>query len=308
MTFGHSTHADAASPAMSHFDWTWAGASIACGVTRLGAGSTALLLPALSSISIRSEMWPLQQRLAARHATIAVDWPGFGGDDKPPVRWTPEAMAAWLSHVLTAVAPDPALIVAAGHAAGYVLRHYAGAPAAAPRLALVAPTWRGPLPTMMGRRPDWLGRVRSAMDTPVLGQALYGLNLNDFVVRKMASGHVYSDPAFLTPALMSQKRRIWQAHGARFASVRFVTGALDPFLDPETARAAAAALPADRVQFIWGADAPRKSKAEMEALAAAAGVAPTVLPHGKLGVHEEFAEGVADAILGDGPAADRPGP
>jgi len=77
-----------------------------------------------------------------------------------------------------------------------------------------------------------------------------------------------------------------------------VTGALDPFETGDDARAAAAAMPRGHLQMIWGAETPRKSKAEMEALAAAAGVTPTVLPRGKLGLHEEFADDVSAAILG----------
>jgi len=52
-----------------------------------------------------------------------------------------------------------------------------------------------------------------------------------------------------------------------------------------------------RALLIWGEERPRKSKAKMEALAAAAGVMPTVLPHGKLGLHEEFAGDAAAAIF-----------
>lgn len=277
--------------------WSWGGRDLTCALTRRGAGPRALVLPALSSISTRGEMAPLQALLSERFETVAPDWPGFGTDDKPRVAWTPAAMAAWLDHVLSRVVPDPALIVAAGHAAGYLLRHFAGDPARAPQLTLVAPTWRGPLPTMMGRRPGWLSRVRAAVDMPVAGPALYALNLNGLVIRRMAKGHVYADPAWLTPARMDAKRRVSRAAGARFASVRFVTGALDPFETGDDARAAAAAMPRGRVQMIWGAETPRKSKAEMEALAAAAGVTPTVLPHGKLGLHEEFADDVAAAIL-----------
>jgi len=125
---------------------------------------------------------------------------------------------------------------------------------------------------------------------PVAGPALYALNLNALVIRRMATGHVYADPAWLTPARMDAKRRVSRASGARFASVRFEIG--------DDARAAAAAMPRGRVEMIWGAQTPRKSKAEMEALAAAAGVTPTVLPHGKLGLHEEFAGDVSAAILG----------
>ena len=63
-----------------------------------------------------------------------------------------------------------------------------------------------------------------------------------------------------------------------------------------TAALAAAAMPRGRVQMIWGEETPRKPKAKMEALAAAAGVTPTVLPQRKLGSHQEFADDVAAAI------------
>lgn len=52
-----------------------------------------------------------------------------------------------------------------------------------------------------------------------------------------------------------------------------------------------------RALLIWGEETPRKSKAKMGALAAAAGVTPTVLPHGKLGLHEEFAGDATAAIF-----------
>jgi len=182
--------------------WSWGGQDLTCALTRQGTGPRALLLPALSSISTRGEMAPLQALLAERFETLAPDWPGFGTDDKPRVAWTPAAMAGWLDHVLSRVVPNPDLIVAAGHAAGYLLRHFADNPARAPQLALVAPTWRGPLPTMIGRRPAWLARVRAAVDIPVAGPALYALNLNALVIRRMAKGHVYADPAWLTPAWM----------------------------------------------------------------------------------------------------------
>ena len=279
------------------FDWSWAGADISCPLTRQGNGPLALLLPALSSISTRSEMQPLQARMAARYETLAPDWPGFGTSDKPRVDWTPAAIAAWLERLLTIVAPQPVLIVAAGHAAGYILRYFSRHTDEVPRTVLVAPTWRGPLPTMMGRRPAWLAHVRRAIDMPLTGPALYALNLNPFVIGRMAKGHVYSEPTWLTPERMAQKRAVARARGARFASVRFVTGALDPFEATEDAQAAAAALSKGRLELIWGAETPRKSRAEMMALAEAARVTPTVLPAGKLALHEEFASDVAELIL-----------
>lgn len=276
-------------------DWPVEGAIVRCGATRLGTGPPALMLPALSSISTRAEMRPLQEVLSERFETLAVDWPAFGDHPKPACRWTPAMLDAYIGHILTDVAPRPSVLFAAGHAAGYALRAVTRAPDEAGRRVLIAPTWRGPFPTMLGRRPGWLARLRGAVDAPALGPLVYALNLNDLVIRRMARGHVYSDPNWLTAERLADKRPVAHAAGARFASIRFVTGALDPFETGEAFRAAAMAM-ADRLLLVWGAETPRKSLAEMQALAATLRAAPVVLPRGKLGVHEEFPHDVGSAI------------
>ena len=48
------------------------------------------MLPALSSISTRSEMWPLQQRLGSWFTTLAIDWVGFGDHGRVRGRDAPE--------------------------------------------------------------------------------------------------------------------------------------------------------------------------------------------------------------------------
>jgi len=50
-------------------------------------GPTLLLLPALSSISTRHEMHPLQERLAFAFSTITIDWSGFGDQPRPALVW-----------------------------------------------------------------------------------------------------------------------------------------------------------------------------------------------------------------------------
>jgi len=57
-------------------EWTWRGQTVRLGTSASGTGPQVLLLPALSSISTRHEMRPLQERLAPRYATLSVDWPG----------------------------------------------------------------------------------------------------------------------------------------------------------------------------------------------------------------------------------------
>jgi pimeloyl-ACP methyl ester carboxylesterase len=224
-----------------------------------------------------------------------VDWPGFGEAPRPQLDWTPDACAAFLAFVLSSVMPYPHAIIAAGHAATYVLTHAASASAQPTRLVLVAPTWRGPLPTMAGGHRPFFDRLCRLVDRATVGPLIYRLNVNPFVVRRMGAGHVYSDPAFLDEERLRQKLAVVRADGARFASVRFVTGRLDPLASREAfldvARRAGAPI-----LLVYGADTPPKSRAEMEALAAVPGVRTARLPRGKLAVHEEFPDATVNAI------------
>ncbi|WP_148360573.1 alpha/beta fold hydrolase, partial [Acidisphaera rubrifaciens] len=83
--------------------WRWQGHSLPVGQEVRGEGSPVLLLPALSSISTRREMAGLQDRLAARHRVIAIDWPSFGEAPRPAVAWTPAALTDFLAHALAAI-------------------------------------------------------------------------------------------------------------------------------------------------------------------------------------------------------------
>src|ERR1700730_13073332 len=119
-------------------DWNWRGEIIRLGADASGTGPKVLLLPALSSISTRREMQVLQERLARRHSTLSVDWPGFGEGARPQLDWTPDAYAAFLAFLLTSVITHPHAIIAAGHAATYVLKHAASASGPTTRLVLIA--------------------------------------------------------------------------------------------------------------------------------------------------------------------------
>jgi pimeloyl-ACP methyl ester carboxylesterase len=240
-------------------------------------------------------MRPVQERLASNFTTVAVDWPGFGDEPRPAIRWRPDANVAFLRHVLTEVVPRPFATVAAGHAASYALAVGAAAPNSTGRLCLIAPTWRGPLPTMMGGRRrlgKWIAR---AGDLPVLSQLLYRLNVNPPVVRMMARGHVYVDPNWLQGERLTQKMAVVRATGARHASIRFVAGVLD-LMTSRSDFIEAARRFKEPILVLYGAATPRRSKAEMQALTALPNVRSVELPSGKLGVHEEFPDEVAAVV------------
>ena len=163
------------------------------------------------------------------------------------------------------------------------------------RLCLIAPTWRGPLPTMMGKRHPAFARIVRAVDNPVLGPLLYRLNVNRFVVRMMARGHVYADPDWLTGSRLAAKLAVTRTVGARHASVRFVAGELDTVQSRAEFLALAERI-ADPILVLYAAGTPPKSKAEMEALAALPSIRVARLSSGKLAVHEECPDAAANAI------------
>ena len=210
----------------STLDWNWRGTDIHVDVDTRGSGPALLLLPALSSISTRHEMDPLAERLARHYSSLCVDWPGFGDGARPQVDWTPDAYAAFLSFLMTRGDPAAHAIIAAGHAATYALAQAANAPAA-PRLILIAPTWRGPLPTVWGDAarsspappPGRSARHRAA-DLPAQRQPVRGA-ANGGRPRLYRAGVPERER-------LRQKLEVVRAPGARFASVRFVTGGLDP--------------------------------------------------------------------------------
>jgi len=111
----------------------------------------------------------------------------------------------------------------------------------------------------------------------------------------MALGHVYRNPGALPEPLLAEKLAVTRAAGARHASIRFVTGELDPMASREEFLGTARQV-TDPILLVYGADTPAKSKAEMAELAALPNVRPVLLPAGKLAVHEEFADETAAAV------------
>lgn len=272
--------------------WTWQGQQLRIVYETLGQGTPVLLLPAFSTVSTRGEMAGLAKLLSPHFQVVAVDWLGFGQSSRLPLDYRPQLYHDFLRDFVnnhTSIA-----VVAAGHAAGYVMQLAATGSAVFSKIVLVAPTWRGPL-TVMGANEQIAGTVRQAVRSPLLGQALYKLNTTPSFLRLMYQRHVYTDATKLTPDFINQKWQITQQPGARFAPAAFVTGALDPVKNQADFLAWFQPLPAPTLVVI-GEQSPAKSKAEMEALASLSGVQALKLP-GSLGLHEEYADQLAEIVL-----------
>ena len=279
------------------FAWRWGGRPVSVAHEEVGdaGGAPVLCLPAFSTISTREELRPLAGLLAAEgFRCTLLDWPGFGDSDRLRLDYGPDLFRHFLAAFAEGRGPGLG-VVACGHAAGYALELARARPGSVGALALVAPTWRGPLPTAMGEhRRDAYAWVRRAVRAPVLGELLYRANTSAPVVRMMMRRHVYGDPATTTPALVEAKRAVARRPGARFAPAAFVTGALDPVHD----RAAFLALldpPPAPTLLLQGEATPPRSAAEMGAMAAMPGVESHRVP-GALSPHEEHAPALAPPI------------
>ncbi|MEB3332547.1 MAG: alpha/beta hydrolase [Synechococcaceae cyanobacterium] len=299
-----SPAAPAWQPLESSYHWQppGAGRPIRVLVSRQGGNGPAwLLLPALSTISSRHEWQPLITALAARFgshadapALISVDWPGFGDSERRRLAYDAPLLARFLHDLRHDCAPSDCALVAAGHAAGIALlaeqRH--GLPMR--EWLLVAPTWRGPLPTMARRRSRLFPLLRSLVELPLLGPPLYWLNTCRPLLAAMSRRHVDVAGAGLMPEGLAQRQRVARRSGARFASAAFVTGGLDPFDHPDDWLRAARLL-ASPLTVVIADQAPPRSLAQMRALAACAD-RQGQLP-GRLGAHQECGEELATWLL-----------
>lgn len=278
-----------------NYRWTWEGQPLTVVYETLGEGTPVLLLPAFSTVSTRGEMRGIAKRLSSQFQVVSLDWPGFGQSDRLPLDYRSELYHQFLQDFVRTVLERPTAIVAAGHAAGYAMQVAKQMPQSISKIVLVAPTWRGPLPTM-GVNRQLAGGVRQMVRSPLLGQGLYKLNTTPSFLRLMYRRHVYVDEAKLTPAFIDQKWQITQQPGARYAPAAFVTGAIDPV--KERADFLALFQPLSMpVTVIIGEQAPPASRAEMDAISELPGVQTSVLP-GSLGMHEEYGDAVAEVILG----------
>lgn len=258
----------------------------------LGKGSPLLLLPSFSSVSTRSEVGELAKLLAPNFQVVAIDWPGFGESSRPSLNYRPEIYQHFLEDFLKAVFNTPITVVAAGHAASYVLQ-LAVKQTAFSKIVLLAPTWRGPLPTM-GASQQIAGIVRELVRSPILGQALYKLNTTQSFLSFMYRRHVFTDAAKITPSFIEKKWQTTQQPGARFASAAFVTGNLDAVREQSDFLELVQSLTVP-LMVVIGESSPPKSREEMNALVALPGVRSVVIP-GSLGLHEEYPAVVLEAV------------
>jgi pimeloyl-ACP methyl ester carboxylesterase len=277
------------------YDWRWNQNPVSIVYEVMGAGLPVLLLPALSTISTREEMRPLAEKLAAKYQVYLLDWVGFGESDRPRVKYEPKMFRMMLRSFVEETFDEPIVVMAAGHGAGYVMEMVTDDPKPWSWVVLFAPTWRGPLPSMMGDgKRKWFSLIHGLVRSPILGQFLYALNTTRFFLKFMMKRHVYANKSNMTKEVVRSKWQATQGKGKRFASAAFVTGALDPVRSSEAWLSYFQPIRVP-VLMVIGEQMPPKSRGEDEVVAHFSGVQVIRTP-GSLSLHEEYTEEVFTEI------------
>lgn len=120
---------------------------------------------------------------------------------------------------------------------------------------------------------------------------------NEKAIESQYKSHVYADPENVTRAIIESRYALTKQKGARYAPAAFLTGLLDPVNSREEFVALFAGLDGKiPVLVVSASGAPKRSKAEMEALKGAKGVVKFVEVPGALLPQEEYPQAVAEQL------------
>ena len=259
-------------------------------------GDIWLLLPALSTVSSRGEWHDFADAMDERCELVSFDWPGFGDSERPAIAYNAntlrEALTGILQH-LQGADLNKINVVAAGHSAPIALGLAEQCSRQWAQIVVVAPTFRGPLPTMTGRAGQSFNWVRRLVELPLIGPLLYRLNTSRPILKLMLRRHVWVNRNLLTPQRLREQQQISRQPGARFASVAFVSGGLDAASDSRWWLAQIQNLHCP-LHVVLANEAPPRSKQEMLTLADKADRVSEI--DGRLGLHEEFGQELAQGV------------
>ncbi|PNX98368.1 hypothetical protein L195_g026616 [Trifolium pratense] len=271
-----------------------------------------LMMPTISDVSTVEEWRLVAEDIAKRNGSVnyratIVDWPGLGYSDRPKIDYNADVLEKFLVDFVNSPdgpvkQPDNELVIfGGGHAASIVVRAAKKGLVKPKAIAAVAPTWAGPLPIVFGRDSSMetrYGLLRGTLKAPAVGWMMYNMLVsNENAIQSQYKSHVYANPDNVTPAIVESRYALTKRKGARYLPAAFLTGLLDPVTSREEFLQLFADLEGKIPVFVVSAKgAPKRSKAEMEALKGAKGVTKFAEVSGALLPQEEYPALVAEEL------------
>lgn len=131
-----------------------------------------------------------------------------------------------------------------------------------------------------------------------MGWMMYNVLVsNEKAIQSQYKSHVYADPENVTPSIVESRYALTKQKGARYVPAAFLTGLLDPVNSREQFIELFAGVQGKTPVLVMSTSgAPKRSKAEMEALREANGVTKFVEVPGALLPQEEYPKVVAEEL------------
>ncbi|SEH12427.1 Pimeloyl-ACP methyl ester carboxylesterase [Natronorubrum sediminis] len=230
-----------------------------------------VLLHGIYAGSSSHEFEPIVERLAEEYRVFAVDLPGFGRSERPPLVYSATLYAEFVRDFVDDVTDDP--IVVASSLTGAFAADAAGE-TDIEQLVLVGPT------AETGEERPW---VRTLLRTPVVGTTLFNVLASKPSIRYFYDRDGYYDSSRIDEREVEYAWKSAHQPGARYAPASFASGTLDPEFDLAT-ELAALETP---TTLVWGRDAELVPLAEGRDLAEAADLDLVVIDYATQLPHAE---------------------
>lgn len=239
-----------------------------------------VLLHGLYATASSREYHGIFESLASHHHVVAVDLLGYGGADRPAIRYTGPLYEALLRAFLSDVVDDP-VVVASSLTGSLVAAVASDADVSA--LVLVNPTDdTGPSNPV----------AREFVRAPVLGEAAFALLVSKPAIRYFVREVAYYDPGAVTESLVEQQYRSAHRPNARFAPASVLTGFVKPSESLETSLSRFDGP----VTLVWGRESGNPRLTTGRKLADAVDARLVVLDRSALLPHDEHPNEFLDAI------------
>lgn len=254
--------------------YRWRGMEVSYTVAGDPNSTDLLLLHGVHAGASSYEFEPIIEPLAEHYHVIAVDLPGFGRSERPPLIYSPSLYAEFIRDFAADVTDEP--VVIASSLTGAFATDAAGE-TAFKELVLICPT------AETGDSRPWL---RTLIRTPIVGTTLFNL-----LASKPSLRYFYNRDGYYNPDRIdeSEVEYAWKsAHqpGSRYAPASFASGTLDPDFDLQT-ELAALETP---TTLVWGRDADLVPLREGRDLAEAADLSLVVIDYATQLPHAEHPE------------------
>lgn len=247
-----------------------------------------LLLHGIYAGSSSHEFEPIIEQLAEDYHVYAVDLPGFGRSERPPLVYSGTLYAEFVRDFAAEVTDEP-IVVASSLSGTFAVD--AADETDFERLVLICPTGE------TGDERPWL---RTLIRTPIVGTTLYNLLASKPSIRYFYDRDGYYDSDRIDA---DEVRYAWDsAHqpGARYATASFAASTLDPDFDLAT-ELAALETP---TTLIWGRDAELVPLRDGRDLAEAADLDLVVIDYATQLPHAEHPDKFVEYLSAELPRVD----